>query len=140
MTCPRPCILHSSPLHLQDCLVLHKLQALFQDHVLIWMGITTRKVCSDDSLSFPTSVALPALQITFVPPPFAQCFFNTCLDFSPAELCSTTHLPPQRANYEPLFQYLLTMKARVTYLCANLDGYDPRRVLKQCFWRCLPSR
>lgn len=32
------------------------------------------------------------------------------------------------------------MKACVIYLCTNFDGYDPRRVLKQCSWRFLPSR
>lgn len=79
-------------------------RALFQNHVLICMQIITREVCSDRTpFSFLTSVVLSTLHITSVLHTCHAGFFNTCLDFSPAELCSTTHLPPQRANYKPLF-------------------------------------
>ena len=70
-----------------------------------------------------------------------QCFSNTCLNFSPAEFCSTIHLPPQRVNYMPVFylQQKLVSKSS-TYLYRNFKKCNSRTVMKQCSWICLPSK
>ena len=111
------CLTYQPTTGFQDCVVFDELQALFQNHMLMWIGTLPRKVCSDRTpFSSPTSVYCLHFRQPLYPssPSSTQCFFITCRDFSPAELCSAIRLPPKRAHYKPLFLCLLTMKACVT--------------------------
>lgn len=63
--------------------------------VLICVEITEKSMSDRTLFSFLTLVVFLTLQKTCVLCIFRPCFFNTCLDFSPAEPCSTIHLPPR---------------------------------------------